>query len=222
MYKKVALLLLIMAVPIILFFLHNSNNISIAVLINDPDFEYEMSDLEKALTKLGAVDFNIYKTFNDEFPKPGTFSALIVGGGTSMHKYFDDYGNMQKGARLVEAADVPVLGICMGSQVIERIYGGWLEPFEQRGWSEITVVKDDVILAGLQTNFDGWENHGFGFAVLPKGFEILCKGENDSIQMMKHKTLPVYAVLFHPEKQDREKESFGKKILKNFIDLVKR
>lgn len=222
MFVKVCFIFAILAIPIYFLFTNIQDQKPVAILINDWDFETEMSDLEKALIKLGVSDFKIYRTYYNEFPERGTFSALIIGGGTSMNKYFDDYGNMQRGAKLIESLTVPVLGICMGSQIIERIYGGWLEPFEQRGWSEINVVKDDLILKGLHSNFEAWENHGFGLAVLPEEFEILCSGENDSIQMMKHKNLPIYATLFHPEKQDLEKESSGKAILKNFIDLVKK
>ena len=196
--------------------LDNSN--PIAVLINDSKFENKISSLEKTLVGFEA-DYEIYMTFNYEFPEPGSFSALIIGGGTSMDKYFDDTGARSEGSELIENSEVPVLGICLGCQIIGRLYGGRLCFFEQRGWSKMEILKDDPILDGLDSSFDAWSNHGFGIAVVPEGFELICRGEENSIQIIRHSERPIYGILFHPEVVT-ERENPAKRIIENFVDYA--
>lgn len=217
--KGFVLITFLLSLTASVIFSTHENQMPMAVMINSASFESKMSSLEKTLIQFDA-DYEIYMTFKDEFPEPGTFSALIIGGGTSMYKFFDDAGNKLKGSELIENTEVPVLGICMGSQIIERIYGGSLSFFEQRGWSEMTIVKEDPLLEGLDDNFDAWSNHGFGLAFLPEGFELLCKGEENSIQIIKHMEKPTYGILFHPE-ANTVKENPAKKIIENFISFVK-
>ena len=83
------LLIILLSSITVLVFSATESQLPIAVLVNDPDFESKKTAMEKTLT-LCEANFEIYMTFNDEFPEPGTFSALIVDGGKSMHKYFDD------------------------------------------------------------------------------------------------------------------------------------
>lgn len=212
------LLIILLSSITVLVFSATESQLPIAVLVNDPDFESKKTAMEKTLT-LFEANFEIYMTFNDEFPEPGTFSALIVDGGKSMHKYFDDEGNKLEGSILIENANVPVLGVCMGCQIIERIYGGRLCFYELRGWAEMTIVKDDPLLEGLDENFDAWSNHGFGLAVVPEDFELLCEGEDGSIQVIKHSDKPIYGILFHPE-MTTKKENPAKKIMENYILYV--
>jgi len=191
----------------------------IALLQNDSDYSNGNSYIEQALKKLG-VDYVVYRAFLGEFPKNREYSALIISGGNSMTAYFTNSGKARDSVKLITEADVPVLGICMGFQLIGRIYGSSLIVSEERGWRKLKIVKDDVLLTGIPDEFFAWENHLFTLKSLPKNFELLAVNDSGSIQMIKHKSKYVYGVQFHPEKGDSERFNHGYMVLLNFLTLV--
>lgn len=198
----------------------SENPLPIAVLINSPLYEERVSAVEIAMVEFGA-HYNVYMAFEGEFPEQDSYSAIIVTGGLTMESYFDDDGDYLNGSYLIKQADVPVLGICLGNQIIGRLYGSGLKEFEQRGWSVVKKLKDDVLLKNIPENFNAWQNHAFVLSRVPDGFELLCDGAYDSIQMIKHKELPIYGVMFHPEKGNSSRKNHARTVLENFVELVK-
>ncbi|OAA31709.1 hypothetical protein AT15_02470 [Kosmotoga arenicorallina S304] len=213
--RGVLLIFLTLSISVVSFSLSHP----IALLQNDSDYPDGGSFIEKALDKLNA-DYEVYRTFRGEFPKKGEYSALIISGGNSMAAYFSNSGHAKASVELIKDADVPVLGICMGFQIIGRIYGSALIISEERGWRKLKIVKDDVLLTGIPEEFNAWENHLFTLNRLPKEFELLVINESGSIQMMKHKSKYIYGVQFHPEKGDLDRFNHGYMVLVNFLTLV--
>jgi len=94
------------------------------------------------------------------------------------------------------AGEVPVLGICAGMQVIATVFGGELERGSEIGMTEVRVVKADPLFSGMD-GFMAYELHNR--AVRPPGcFDVLAVSA-DCIQAMRHASLQVYGVMFHPE-----------------------
>ena len=102
------------------------------------------------------IKYERYLTFKGEFPEPDSFSGLIIGGGNSMLNYFDNTGNFSTGASLIEKTNKPILGICLGNQIIGRMYGADLEPLEEQGWTKIDIVKNDELLKDIPYTFNAW------------------------------------------------------------------
>jgi anthranilate synthase component 2 len=81
------------------------------------------------------------------------------------------------------------------------------------------VHTENEMFKGISSRFDAgryhsWvaENHSF-----PDVLEITASDENGQIMALKHKTLPIYGLQFHPESiMTRD----GKIMLKNFIDTL--
>ena len=104
--------------------------------------------------------------------------------------------------RAIADAKVPVFGICLGNQLIGLAYGGstFKLPYGHRGGNH--PVKDLATGKVLITS----QNHGFavkGSADSIPGapdLEVTHVNLNDgSIEGLRHKRLPVFAVQFHPE-----------------------
>ena len=90
----------------------------------------------------------------------------------------------------------PIVGICLGHQLLTLALGGKTQKlkFGHRGCNH--PVKD------LEENrvYITSQNHGYVVKELPKNVIATHINVNDgSIEGMKHKTLPIYSVQFHPE-----------------------
>lgn len=100
--------------------------------------------------------------------------------------------------RTALAADKPIFGICLGNQMLALAAGGETEKMKYGHRGVNQPVEDVETRKCIVTT----QNHGYvvAEASLPKDFEVWFKNLNDaSIEGIKHKTEPVFAVQFHPE-----------------------
>jgi GMP synthase (glutamine-hydrolysing) len=115
--------------------------------------------------------------------------------------------------------DGPILGICVGLQLMAVHYGGRAGPSEvpEYGLARIKVVKEDDLFKGLPKELLVWESHNDEVKEA-KDFEVLAISDNCAIQAMKHVTKPFYGVQFHPEVNNTE---HGEEILINFVAVTR-
>ncbi|WP_456472708.1 GMP synthase subunit A [Methanocaldococcus sp.] len=112
-------------------------------------------------------------------------------------------------------AEVPILGICLGHQLIALAYGGEVgrAEAEEYALTEIYVDEEDDLFKGIPNKFKAWASHKDEVKKLPKDFIILAHSDICKVEAMKHKSKPIYGVQFHPEVAHTE---YGSDILKNF------
>lgn len=139
--------------------------------------------------------------------------GLIVGGGP----FLDDIGNS---ALIIEnfAGKIPILGICLGQQLLAKIYGGKVKEAEigEYAEQEIMIDDEDRILQGLGPSIEAWVSHKDEVTLLPPGFKNLAHSETCRIEAIAHETLPIFGVQFHPEVEHTPK---GPEIFKNFLGI---
>jgi GMP synthase (glutamine-hydrolysing) len=113
----------------------------------------------------------------------------------------------------------PILGICVGHQLMAVYYGGKAGPSEipEYGLAKVEVLEEDDLFKGIPREFLAWESHNDEVKAV-KDFTILALSENCKIQAIKHKTKPHYGIQFHPEVNDTE---HGEEIYRNFVKVVK-
>jgi GMP synthase (glutamine-hydrolysing) len=140
--------------------------------------------------------------------------GLILGGGPTI----DRAGRC---ADYLRELDIPILGICLGMQLMGTTFSGQVSPGAIGGYAEVNVevVKEDDILKGLPKTFKTWASHADQVVKLPKDFEILAKSNVCEIEAMKHLYRPLYGIQWHPEVIHTE---HGQDVLGNFINLCKR
>lgn len=118
------------------------------------------------------------------------------------------------------AGKIPILGVCLGHQSIGQAFGGDVVHAKTlyHGKQSAIALKEDPIFEGMPTIIDVARYHSLvvKLETLPDCFEVLAKTDDDEIMAMKHKTLPVYGLQFHPESILTDD---GKTIIKNFVAM---
>jgi GMP synthase (glutamine-hydrolysing) len=99
--------------------------------------------------------------------------------------------------------DVPVIGFCLGHEIITVAHRGRLKklPDYLTKKIQITVTKpDDPIFAGLDTaELYLTRRHHFHVSELPPDFESLAKSDITPNEIIRHKSKPIYGFQTHPE-----------------------
>jgi GMP synthase (glutamine-hydrolysing) len=151
---------------------------------------------------------------NQTPPEKIEADGLILGGGPTL----DRAGRC---ADYLRELDIPILGICLGLQVMGTTFGGKVAPGTVGGYAEVEVevVRENDILRGLPPRIKTWASHADQVVELPPEFEVLARSKVCEIESMKHTKRPLYGVQWHPEVVHTD---FGQELLDNFIAVCKR
>ena len=98
----------------------------------------------------------------------------------------------------------PILGVCLGHQAIGEVFGARLENLSDVFHGVATpcrIVSDDPIFSGLPTNITVGRYHSWVVSRngLPDCLEVTAVSDEGQIMALKHKTLNVRGIQFHPE-----------------------
>ncbi|GAA5232222.1 aminodeoxychorismate/anthranilate synthase component II [Verticiella sediminum] len=118
------------------------------------------------------------------------------------------------------AGKLPILGVCLGHQAIGEAFGGKVvraQEIMHGKTSPVTHTGSDVF-AGLPSPYTVIRYHSLAVerASLPDCLEVTAETADGEIMGLRHRTLPVYGVQFHPESILSE---HGHALLKNFLAL---
>jgi anthranilate synthase component 2 len=118
------------------------------------------------------------------------------------------------------AGKLPILGVCLGHQAIGAAFGGDIVRAQQimhGKVSNITHTGTDVF-TGLPSPYAVTRYHSLAIRrdTLPDCLEITAQTDDGEIMGVRHKSMPVYGVQFHPESVLSE---HGHALLKNFLEL---
>ena len=116
------------------------------------------------------------------------------------------------------AGKIPILGVCLGHQSIGQAFGGKIVRAARVMHGKTSQIHHDGkgVFSGLPNPFEATRYHSLLIerATVPDVLEVTARTADDEIMAVRHKTLPVEGVQFHPE-------SFlttaGKDLLRNFI-----
>ena len=122
------------------------------------------------------------------------------------------------------SGSVPILGVCLGHQSLGQAFGGKVIRAKtiMHGKTSLMHHKSEGVFSGLPSPFEATRYHSLVVEKesLPDCLEITAWTENadgsfDEIMGLRHKTLPVQGVQFHPESILTQ---HGHAMLKNFLE----
>ncbi|MBJ9739338.1 aminodeoxychorismate/anthranilate synthase component II [Acinetobacter oleivorans] len=123
------------------------------------------------------------------------------------------------------AGKIPLLGVCLGHQSIGQAFGGKIVRAKtvMHGRLSDMYHNNKGIFSNLPSPFSATRYHSLVIdqQTLPDCLEVTCwtneaDGSMEEIMGVKHKTLPVEGVQFHPESILSQ---HGHQIFKNFLDI---
>jgi anthranilate synthase component 2 len=116
------------------------------------------------------------------------------------------------------AGKVPMLGVCLGHQSIGQAFGGNIIHAKQlmHGKTSLIHHKDEGVFKGLPNPYTATRYHSLVIEreTLPECLEITAWTEDGEIMGVRHKTLPIEGVQFHPESILTQ---YGHELLDNFL-----
>ncbi len=123
-------------------------------------------------------------------------------------------------ADILDKANFPILGICVGAQFIVAYFGGEADAAAtpEYGAMDVIITEPGDILEGIKTPFKAWESHNDEIKILPEDFINLAHSASCKVQAFKYLKKPYYGLQFHPEVEHTEQ---GSDIFKNFVKICK-
>jgi anthranilate synthase/aminodeoxychorismate synthase-like glutamine amidotransferase len=121
------------------------------------------------------------------------------------------------------AGRVPILGVCLGHQVIAHVYGGRVVQAKRLVHGKVSRIRHDgdPLFRGVPNPFEATRYHSLAVEreTLPSTLKIIAETDDSDREVMgiRHRELPIYGVQFHPESILTK---HGKRLLKNFLEMV--
>ncbi len=130
----------------------------------------------------------------------------------------DEPRDFAVGREVLRAGTRPVLGVCLGMQGLVTAYGGVVDRVEP-AHGDLTLVHHDGlgVFAGVPQDFTAVRYHSLAALEVPDELVVTARGEDGTVMGVRHSTLPLEGVQFHPESVLSE---HGALLVANFLGLA--
>ncbi len=119
------------------------------------------------------------------------------------------------------AGTVPLLGVCLGHQCIGQAFGGRIVRARRLMHGKTSPIEHDGrgVFAGLEQGFLATRYHSLVVDrdSVPSSLEVSAWAEDGEVMGLRHRTLPVEGVQFHPESI---LTTTGKRLLANYLTMT--
>lgn len=163
-------------------------------LIIDNGSRYKQ-DLEKLLAKYNP---KITRFGDADITKIPSDSFVVLSGGHTIPVLWHNR-EFANEAEIIKNHPGPILGVCLGAQLIAHVYESHLHLLNERrkGLLEIRASKGTSLLK-TEESVRVYENHNWSIKTLGASLVPLAESK-DGIEIFKHKSKPIYGFQFHPE-----------------------
>ena len=185
----------------------------IVIIDHYDSFTYNLSHLVK---ELGA-EVTVVRNDRFELSELEAFDKIILSPGPGIPS---EAGLLLDVIRTY-AGRIPMLGVCLGHQAIGEAFGAKLENLSDVFHGVATpchIVAAAPVFEGLDRDITIGRYHSWVVSkeALPECLEVTAVSDEGQIMALRHKTMEVHGIQFHPESVLTPN---GKTIIKNFIEL---
>ncbi|WP_028049555.1 aminodeoxychorismate synthase component I [Cellulomonas sp. URHD0024] len=144
------------------------------------------------------------------------FDAVILSPGPGTPELPSDVGIC---ARLLTDTDLPVLGICLGHQLVGHLAGAAVVPANPPMHGQVSRVRHDgdELFADVPEEFDAVRYHSLMIDHVTHPLEVVARADDGTVMAVRHRERPVWGVQFHPESVLSE---HGHTLIRNFLRLA--
>lgn len=150
---------------------------------------------------------------------PEDYDLLVISPGPSVPK---NAGNLMK---IIEKSvgKVPIFGVCLGHEALAEFFGGSLRFVDPVHGKNSEILHDGkTIFSEIPEGFRAGRYHSLAIDRMPEDFESSAKTADGINMAMRHKTLPIESVQFHPESVLTMKNQNGQKMIDNVLRFLAR
>lgn len=150
-------------------------------------------NIQRALLKRNITVITVPWDF-DPFSNPKlTFDGVVISNGPGDPKLA---GATIQNVKKIFKNKIPILGICLGHQILALAAGGKTQKLKYGHRSQ----NQPCLMNKSKRCFITTQNHGFAVSEIPAGFKSWFTNANDlSNEGIIHRSLPIMSVQFHPE-----------------------
>jgi para-aminobenzoate synthetase len=159
--------------------------------------------------------------YNDQFAwdelQHWEFDNIVISPGPGRPENLKDFGICRQA---IQNTQVPLLGVCLGHQGLGNEYGGKVihAPEVQHGRLSQVDHSGTDLFAGIPSPFSVVRYHSLLVANdLPDCLEKIAWTEDNLVMGMRHRTLPLWGVQFHPESICTQ---YGQTLFENFREIT--
>lgn len=195
----------------------------VLIIDNYDSFTYNLYQLVGEILQDSGKPFVLDVKRNDEISanqiKQAKYGRIIISPGPGNPADASYFGVCPE-VLLDIGRTTPVLGVCLGMQGLAHYYGGKVVKAKLPMHGKTSQIRHSGsgLFRGIPQKFNAMRYHSLvvSKANLPDTFEVTARtaGDQGEIMGLRHKTLPLAGVQFHPESYATE---YGKQLLQNFL-----
>jgi GMP synthase (glutamine-hydrolysing) len=183
----------------------------IVIIDNGSQYTYLIEKLLKNLT----IECLVSKTF--DYSLQNVNGIILSGGNGSVNAIDFEYDNK------IFELNIPVLGICMGLQIIVKHFGGSIETDSNGEYGNRMVAISDYKNTKLFHNLEAEKyevlmSHNDFLSKLPVDFKVTSVSDKNQISSIEHVSKNIFGVQFHAE---TSQETFSNQFFTNFLQICK-
>ena len=186
----------------------------ILLIDNYDSFTYNIAHL---IAQVSGVLPKVVLNDSSEDIELSSYTHLVIGPGPGTPHSDSDVGISKQLYQQALAQELPVLGICLGMQLMVVAGGGKVAkaPIPMHGIEdEIEIIKSEAIFSQVANKFRAVRYHSLSVHEMPEQLEAIAKGQDGTIQMLRHRFKPAWGVQFHPESI---RSSYSKELIAGFL-----